>query len=191
MSLAPKIAVFLDRDGVICRERDDYVRSIEEFEFLPGTLDAIKILTDLELPIVIVTNQSLVGRGIISDAELRKIHRHMVSVISGHGGEITGVLYCPHRPTDGCSCRKPKPGLFNEAARRFGIVVRGSWFIGDKLTDEEAGKSVGCRTLRIPTNSPSALLRAGKFIASHYDTRYDGYIAPSRIGSSIRHDNSG
>lgn len=187
-----KSAVFLDRDGVICRERADYVKSVEEFEFLPGALDAVRILTSLRLPIVVITNQSLVGRGIVSDAKLRQIHRHMVSAISRHGGEITGVLYCPHRPTDGCGCRKPKPGLFDKASKRFGILVQGSWFIGNQLTDEEAGKSVGCRTVIIPTNSPTAFLEAAKFVASHYDTRYDSYIsAASRIEDLKTRDNSG
>ena len=159
-----KVAVFLDRDGVICRERDDYVKSIEEFEFLQGALEAIRILTDLKLPIVIVTNQSLIGRGIISDAKLREIHDFMLRVISRNGGRIAGVFYCPHKSGDGCRCRKPSPGLLEEAAREFGLRLNESWFVGDKLTDELAGQSAGCKTLRIPTNRSSALLRAAGFI---------------------------
>ena len=159
-----KVAVFLDRDGVICRERDDYVKSIEEFEFLQGALEAIRILTDLKLPIVIVTNQSLIGRGIISDTKLHEIHDFMLRVISRNGGRIAGVFYCPHKSGDGCRCRKPSPGLLEDAAQQFGVLLKDSWFVGDKLTDEQAGQSAGCKTLRIPTNRSGALLRAAGFI---------------------------
>jgi histidinol-phosphate phosphatase family protein len=139
----PRPTVFLDRDGVVNRNRDDYVKSWEEFEFLPRSLEALRILAGRGVRVIVVTNQSAVGRGIISEETLEGIHRRMVAEVEEHGGRIDAVLCCPHAPDDGCQCRKPRPGLLLEAARRFGADPAASCFVGDSLSDLKAAHAAG------------------------------------------------
>jgi len=105
--LATRPAVFLDRDGVICRNRDDYVKCWAEFEWLPGSLEAIVQLSRQGLVVVVVTNQSALARGLTSEALVEDIHQRMQAGIQESGGRISGVYVCPHRPDEGCNCRKP------------------------------------------------------------------------------------
>ncbi|RLC65703.1 MAG: hypothetical protein DRI48_06440 [Chloroflexi bacterium] len=103
-------AVFIDRDGVICRNRNDHVKSWREFVFIPGALEAMARLASLDLHIVIITNQAAINRGLISTAVVEDIHARMVRAIEAAGGRVDQVVYCPHRPDENCSCRKPRPG---------------------------------------------------------------------------------
>jgi len=102
-----KKVVFLDRDGTINRDSPDYIKSREEFEFLPGSLEAINNLTHHGFVIIVVTNQSAVPRKLISLIELEFVHNMMALTVALNGGEIKDVFYCPHMPEDGCDCRKP------------------------------------------------------------------------------------
>jgi len=135
--------IFIDRDGVVNRNRDDYVKSWEEFEFLPGSLEALRMLARRGVRVVVVTNQSAVGRGIITMRTVEGIHRRMVAEVEAHGGRIDAVLCCPHAPDDGCQCRKPRPGLLLEAVRRFRIERTASCFIGDTVSDLKAAHAAG------------------------------------------------
>lgn len=137
--------IFLDRDGVINKNRNDYVKDWSEFEFLKNAKEAVKILTENNFNIIVITNQSVVGRGIISEEKLKEIHRKMVSELEKAGGKIHAVYYCPHAPWDNCSCRKPKPGLLLKASTDFGIDLKKTVFIGDDLSDMSAGNAVGCK----------------------------------------------
>lgn len=137
--------IFLDRDGVIIANRTNYVRSWADVEFLPGALEALKSLRSLFAKIVIVTNQSAVGRGLMSLSQAVEINQRMVANIEEAGGRIDGVYICPHAPNDNCSCRKPEPGMLWQAARDLEIVLHDSLIIGDALTDIAAGKRVGLR----------------------------------------------
>lgn len=141
--------VFLDRDGVICKDRDDYVKSWDEFVWIPGAKEALKRLSDNHYMTIVVTNQAGVGRGITSQQAVEDIHERMMREVSQAGGKIERIYYCPHRPEDGCDCRKPKPGLFLQAARDFSIDLKKSYLIGDKISDIEAGHGVGCITIMI------------------------------------------
>lgn len=114
-------AVFLDRDGVINADRPDFVKSWEEFEFLPNSLDALAVLSQTPYKIVVITNQSGVVRGLLSEKTLRQIHARMTERVSGSGGRTDAIYYCPHAPLVGCHCRKPAAGLFFEAARDLDI----------------------------------------------------------------------
>jgi histidinol-phosphate phosphatase family protein len=138
--------VFLDRDGVINKNRDDYVKTWDEFEFLPNAKKGIKLLNDDGFKILIITNQSVVGRGIITEKILNKIHEKMLKELNECGCRIEKIYYCPHVPWDNCECRKPKPGLLLKAAKDFDIDLKKCYFIGDSETDAEAGKRVGCKT---------------------------------------------
>jgi len=137
-------AVFIDRDGVICRNRDDHVKSWEEFEFLPGVLGTLVRLAQSDLCIVVVTNQAIVNRHLVSGATVTEIHERMVEMIRAAGGRIDRVMCCPHRPDEGCGCRKPKPGLLLDAARELGINLAQSYLVGDAKSDMGAGRAAGC-----------------------------------------------
>ncbi len=146
--------VFLDRDGVINADSPDYIKSWGEFRFLPGSLDAIRRLTEGGFAVIVITNQSAVGRGMISEETLRDIHRRMRKAITESGGEITDIFYCPHRPDEECGCRKPKPGMIMEAARRYDIDLSAAWMIGDSAKDIECGRNAGCgRTILVETGT--------------------------------------
>jgi histidinol-phosphate phosphatase family protein len=142
--------VFLDRDGVINRQRkDDYVKSWSEFEFLPGAKDALRLLAEAEYRVVVVTNQRGVARGFLTDSDLAAIHCHMMDEASLAGGPIAAVYYCPHEIGQ-CGCRKPAKGLFLEAQQDFtDITFSRSTVIGDSPADMEAGLSLGCQTIFI------------------------------------------
>lgn len=145
-------AVFLDRDGVLTRERPDYVKTPEELEILPGIGPPLQYLRKHGFRLVVVTNQSVVGRGLATHDEMVRIHEKLQSELMRMGCMVDAIYYCPHLPGEGCSCRKPKPGLILRAARDLWIDVAGSWMIGDKEIDLEAAKRAGCRGIRVQTN---------------------------------------
>jgi len=136
-------AVFLDRDGVLIENRDQYVRTWNDVALLPGVLEALALLSQLPVKIVIVTNQSVVGRGIITVDEALTIQNRLVQVIHQAGGRIDGSYMCPHAPPQGCSCRKPLPGLIIQAAAELSIDLSRSAIIGDALSDIQAGQNAG------------------------------------------------
>ncbi len=141
--------IFLDRDGVICRDRDDYVKSWHEFVWIPGAREALKGLNDNHYMTIVVTNQAGVGRGITSQRTVEDIHERMVKEVSQAGGNIEAVYCCPHKPEDKCDCRKPKAGLLQKAARDFAFNPKKSYLVGDKISDIEAGQRMGCTTIMI------------------------------------------
>jgi len=145
----PVPAVFLDRDGVINRRRPDHDKNWDEFEFLPGVLRALAELRAMNAPVVVITNQGAVGRGLISADQLRDIHCRMLRAIEAAGGHVSAIYTCPHAPADGCACRKPKPALFHQASRDLGIDLPRSVMIGDSPTDVEAGRAAGCRPILV------------------------------------------
>lgn len=144
-------AIFLDRDGVICENRTDHVKNWDEFRFLPGVKNSLAALSRLGLPIVVVTNQAVVNRKLVPPWVLDDIHRRMVAEVEAFGGHIDRVLYCPHRPEDGCACRKPQPGMLLQAAYEMGIDLSRSYLVGDAATDLEAGQRVGCQLFLVLT----------------------------------------
>jgi histidinol-phosphate phosphatase family protein len=144
-SLGNRRAIFLDRDGVINRRRVDHVKSWAEFEFLPTALEALRLLRERRATTVVITNQSAVGRGLLSEAELDGIHGQMLELISSGGGEVAAVYACPHLPEAGCGCRKPAIGLLERAAEDLGLNLSGSVLVGDSESDIGAARAAGCR----------------------------------------------
>jgi len=144
-------AVFLDRDGVINEEPVDYVKSLDEFHFLPGSLDAIRKLSQLGLPVIVITNQSGVGRGLMTMEILNEIHNWMLDEVHKAGGRIDGVFFCPHRPDEGCNCRKPKPGLILLATETFSLDLYRSYLIGDTEKDVLTALATGCQPILVKT----------------------------------------
>ena len=132
-------AIFLDRDGVIIENRSEYVRSWADVRFLPGALPTLARLKDSPYVIVIITNQAGIGRGLISLQTAEQINAQLIREIEAAGGRVDGLFMCPHKPDDGCDCRKPQPGLILQAARALDIRLEGSLIIGDNLSDLQAG----------------------------------------------------
>jgi len=149
--LATDKLIVLDRDGVINHDSEDYIKTPEEWRPLPGSLDAIAALNSAGFRVVVVSNQSGIGRGLFSETELDQIHRKMVSAVQAAGGEIAGIYYCPHRPEDDCDCRKPRPGLLERIKADFDISLAGIPLIGDKTTDLELARRVGARPILVLT----------------------------------------
>ena len=136
--------VFLDRDGVINRDSPNYIKSWSEFEFLPGSLEAIKILTLNGFAVIVITNQSVISRNMVSAKELEYIHNRMKEVVESRGGKIKDIFFCPHLPKDGCDCRKPKPGLIYQAQKAYRIDIASSAMVGDSAKDIECAGNAGC-----------------------------------------------
>ena len=157
-------AVFLDRDGVLTRERPDHVKSPQELEILPGIEAPLREIRKRGFRIIIVTNQSVVGRGLTTHHEMSKIHDKLRLELERLGCSIDGIYYCPHRPDEGCDCRKPEPGLILRASSELGIDIERSWMIGDKEMDLEAARRAGCQGIRVPTNG-NGLTEAARHIA--------------------------
>jgi D-glycero-D-manno-heptose 1,7-bisphosphate phosphatase len=141
--------VFIDRDGVINLNRSDHVKSWNEFEFLPNALTGLALLANHGFDSFIVTNQAIVGRGLVSHGELDTIHDRMRAAIAAYGGCITDVLACPHRPDEGCDCRKPAPGLLFRARTHYGVDLGEALLIGDHPNDLEAARRAGCRSILV------------------------------------------
>ena len=142
-------AVFLDRDGVINKNKDDYVKNISELEIFPFISEPIRKFQSAEFKIIVITNQSAINRGLMTEKNLDEIHEKIQSFLIQNNTKIDYFYFCPHTPTENCSCRKPKSGLLLKAIDDFSIDAKNSWFIGDRDSDIQAGKSVGCNTLKI------------------------------------------
>jgi len=152
--------VFLDRDGVINQNRDgDYVKSWQEFAFLPGSRKAIQRLLKEDIPIIVISNQAGIGKGLVSDATVQEINRRLVTQTSVAGRKISAVYYCPHRVEDGCQCRKPKPGMLLKAAADWDLDLTRCYMVGDAISDIEAGAAVGCTTFLVKTGRGSRALQ--------------------------------
>jgi D-glycero-D-manno-heptose 1,7-bisphosphate phosphatase len=144
-------AVFLDRDGVICCNRHDHIKSWDEFQFLRHSREAISRLTDAGLQVVVVTNQSVIHRGLTPVSVVEDIHQRMKSEVEAYGGRIARVYYCPHRPEENCDCRKPRSGMLLQAAEELGISLEASYLIGDAITDVQAAQAVGVKAYMVLT----------------------------------------
>ncbi len=150
-------AVFVDRDGTINVDVD-FLSSPSQLQLIPRSAKAIKELNDLGVPVVVITNQSGIARGLYSEDELHRVHSAMDEMLKQYGATITAYYYCPHHPTDGiapylkdCECRKPKPGMMLRAKKKFGFDLKRSFIVGDKCIDIQAGKSVGAVAIQVST----------------------------------------
>jgi D-glycero-D-manno-heptose 1,7-bisphosphate phosphatase len=164
-----KRVVFLDRDGVINRNSPEFIKSWTEFEFLPGSLDAMRSMTKMGFDLVLITNQSGIGRGLFSLATLTEMHTRMGRAVAARGGRILDIFHCPHAPEVGCSCRKPKPGMLYEARRRHGIDLSSAIMVGDSARDMECARSAGCKTC--------ILVRSGDYRSARKAMTASGLVA--------------
>lgn len=167
-------AIFLDRDGVIIENCPNYVRSWEDVRFFEQALSALVKIRNSPYLIVIVTNQSAVGRGLMTIEQAHSINTRLVETIVQTGGRVDAVLMCPHKPEDLCDCRKPKPGLILQAADELSIDLGQSLMIGDAFTDLLAGKSAGVRHV--------ALVRTGRGLTQ------EKMAAPKELGEFFTYE---
>lgn len=161
MGSAPKL-VILDRDGVINEDSDDYIKTVDEFVFIPGSLEAIARLTNAGVHVAVATNQSGLARGYFDLDTLNQMHAKLQRALAGMGGQIDLIAFCPHGPDEGCECRKPLPGLYREIGERLDTDLANVPVIGDSLRDLEAARAVGARPILVQTGKGQHTVAAGK-----------------------------
>jgi D-glycero-D-manno-heptose 1,7-bisphosphate phosphatase len=145
-----KRAVFLDRDGTI-NEEVQYLGRVEDFHLLPGAAEGIRLLNERGWVAVVITNQAGIGRGYYTVADMQAIHARMRAELAEAGASIDAIYYCPHHPNDACACRKPLPGMYEQAARELNLDLAASYAVGDKQSDLQPGRQLGCRTILVLT----------------------------------------
>lgn len=148
-------AIFLDRDGTVI-EDVGYPSDPASVRLIAGAAEGIRQLREAGLAAVIISNQSGVGRGLFSMADLERVHERTAELLAEAGAELDGAYYCPHAPDEGCDCRKPATGLIDRARRELDLASDGCVFIGDKPSDVEAGTAAGCRTVLFGDAEPGA-----------------------------------
>ena len=154
--------VILGRDGILNEYRDDHVKAPSEWQPVPGALEAVARLNHAGWHVVVATNQSGIGRGMIDMASVNAVHAHMMQLLAVVGGRIDAVFFCPHTPEDRCACRKPMPGLMTEVGQRYGIDLAQVPMVADTLRDLQAAHAAGCqphlvRTGRVAVLGPEQL----------------------------------
>lgn len=154
--------VILDRDGVINEDSDDYIKTLDEYIPLPGSLEAIKRLKQAGYQVAVATNQSGISRGFLTVDTLNAMHDKLNALLAETDVKIDGFFYCPHGPDDGCDCRKPNPGLYQQISQKFNVPLKGIPVIGDSLRDLEAARAVGAKPILVRTGKGLRTLVAGK-----------------------------
>jgi len=159
-------AVFLDRDDTLCKDVP-YCRRPEDLHLLPGAGEAVSRLNKAGFAVVIITNQSGIGRGWLTEDTLKSIHEKMKRDLASFGATVDGIYHCPHRPDEGCECRKPKPTMVAKAVREMGLDPGGSYTVGDRLMDVQLGKSSGTRAILVRSHTPAEELADAERLADH------------------------
>ena len=143
--------IILDRDGVINEDSDDYIKSPDEWIPIAGSLEALGKLSQNGFKVIIITNQSGIGRKIFSIEMLNAIHKKMCINLAQYGGVIDGIFFCPCAPEENCNCRKPKSGLYNEVSDRLQISLENVFCVGDKITDIQAAQNARAKPILVKT----------------------------------------
>jgi D-glycero-D-manno-heptose 1,7-bisphosphate phosphatase len=151
--------IILDRDGVINQDSEEFIKTPEEWIPLPGSLQAIALLSAAGFEVAVASNQSGVGRKLIDGPALLAIHQKMLRLVRDAGGDIGRIVFCPHHPDDACNCRKPAPGLLQDLSRHYGVPLGGVPIVGDSLRDVEAAVAVGGRPILVLTGNGAVATR--------------------------------
>ena len=168
--------IFLDRDGVINYDSPDYIKSWEEYRFLPGSLEALAALTAAGHALILITNQSIIGRGMVPLQVLEDMHQRMRQAVAEAGGRIFDIFYCPHRPEEACDCRKPAPGMIVQAASQHHIDPAAAIMIGDNAKDIACGRNAGCGV--------TILVRTGSGLKAEKELALKG-IQPTAVADDL------
>lgn len=150
--------VILDRDGVINEDSDNYIRSVDEWIPIPGSIEAIARLHKAGYIIAVATNQSGIGRGYYDLAELSAMHDKMIRLVNECGGSINSIHFCPHTPETYCNCRKPALGLIKQLESDLQVSAQGAWFVGDTSKDIEVARISGCHPVLVKTGKGKTTL---------------------------------
>ena len=145
--------VVLDRDGVINVDSANYIKSAEEWQPLPGSIDAIAMVCKKGYQVYVATNQAGLARGLFSPLDLQQMHQKLESLVETAGGKIAGIFFCPHHPDDGCRCRKPNPGLLEQIAESANISLTNRPFVGESLKDIQAAVAIGAKPVLVRTGN--------------------------------------
>lgn len=152
--------IFLDRDGVINVDSADYIKTPEEFSFIPESPEGVALLSRNGFDVIVITNQSLIGRKMATPETLDAIFKKMTSGIENAGGCIKDIFFCPHTPQAGCDCRKPSPGMILAAFKKYQIQPGQSLMVGDSVKDIECARRAGCQTnILVQTGNGTSALK--------------------------------
>ena len=143
--------IILDRDGVINHDSDAYIKSLEEWIPIPGSIEAMAALSKAGWTVAVATNQSGIARGYYPLSVLETMHAHLRELVAEQGGEVGLIVQCPHGPDEGCECRKPKPGMLLQIAEHYDVPLSGIWFVGDSASDLETAQAVDCQPVLVKT----------------------------------------
>lgn len=149
--------ILLDRDGVVNHDSPDYIKTPDEWVAIPGSIQAISDLKRSGRLVAVCTNQSGVARGKLSPAQLQAIHQKMTAALAGCGVELDGLVFCPHHPDEGCSCRKPQPGMLLAMMAELNVAPDQTVYAGDSIRDAEAAAAAGCRFVLVRTGNGKAV----------------------------------
>lgn len=160
-------AIFLDRDGTLIEDRE-YIREPGQVALAPRAAEGLRAMRELGFPLYVISNQSGIARGILTERDLRAVNLRMIAVLAKEGATVDGMYFCPHHPEGSeplyrvdCECRKPKPGLLHQAAGEHGLDPARSFLVGDSVRDLLAGRSVGSRTILVLTGNGRKTLGEG------------------------------
>ncbi|GHA11025.1 D-glycero-beta-D-manno-heptose-1,7-bisphosphate 7-phosphatase [Arenicella chitinivorans] len=174
--------VILDRDGVINQDSADFIKSPDEWLPIKGSLEAIARLSQAGVDVVVLTNQSGVGRGLLTANTLGRIHVRMVDYVQQFGGKIQSILFCPHHPDEQCNCRKPKTGLYEELANRLNLSFDDVYSVGDSLRDLQAAQSAGAKPVLVKTGNGRQTL---KQITQDEDTHFEDLLVFDNLAGFV------
>ncbi len=177
-----KQLVILDRDGVINQESAEFIKTPDEWVPIKGSLEAIARLSQAGYEVVVVTNQSGIGRGLFSADQLVQIHGRMIEHLRQLGGQIQTILFCPHHPDAGCDCRKPLPGMYTELGRRLGVNFNGVYSVGDSIRDLQAAQAAGANPVLVKTGNGRKSL---KEIAKQPELQLDGTLVFDHLSGFV------
>lgn len=190
----PRPAVFLDRDGVLCEDRADYVKAWDEWRWVPGAREGAAALAQAGKALVVVSNQACIGKGLVSRATVDDIHARVREGLAAAGAPLAGLYLCPHTDADRCECRKPKPGLLLQAARDLDLDLAASTFVGDALRDGDAAHAAGTRFVLVCTGQGMRSLEILKHSAEESDRPQRFHVArdlPQAARMILRWDRTG
>lgn len=157
----PRLLV-IDRDGTLSRDPEDFIHGPDDWQPLPGALEALARLNEAGWRVVIATNQTGLGRGLFDVATLNAVHARMHRELVQAGARVEAVFFCPHAPDDACDCRKPAPGLFLQIAQRYGVLPQQLVAVGDSMRDVQAALAAGCDTHLVLTGQSAAWRGVGR-----------------------------
>jgi D-glycero-D-manno-heptose 1,7-bisphosphate phosphatase len=154
--------ILLDRDGVINFDSPEYIKNADEWRPIPGAVEAIAQLKTAGLLVAVCTNQSGIGRGLLTETALARIHDKFAALLAAEGATLDALVHCPHVPGDGCPCRKPQPGMLIDVMGRLGVTPAETLAIGDSVRDIEAARAAGCPAALVLTGNGAAAVTAAR-----------------------------